>query len=321
MAAALPGAFGERAAAVRGELRRAAGRSQRRGRARCSTATTGCATCSSGSSSGAPRPACCGWRARRCAGDQRLLLWIPALALDLAAPAGRLLAAGPRPRGDDRLRHRGRPLRRALPGASSSSRSASRSWSPARPRRRGPDIDGRALPRSSRSSRPPRCGGCTSARSPSTRAPRSRACDDPGRLARDAYTYLHLPIVAGIIAIAVGDDLLIAEPRHALHGVGAGDGRSAARRSTCSARACSGLRMTGAANAERLAVAALLVLLAPLGAQVSALALSARRRGAVPALAVWELRVRGGQPAVDAAWRPRRRSAHDHVRDRRTSLP
>ena len=41
-------------------------------------------------------------------------------------------------------------------------------------------------------------------------------CDDPGRLARDAYTYLHLPIVAGIIATAVGNDLLIAEPHHAL---------------------------------------------------------------------------------------------------------
>src|SRR4051812_8275445 len=45
-------------------------------------------------------------------------------------------------------------------------------------------------------------------------------CEDPGRFARDAYTYGHLPIVAGIIATAVGVDLLIAEPRHALHGVG-----------------------------------------------------------------------------------------------------
>jgi low temperature requirement protein LtrA len=30
-------------------------------------------------------------------------------------------------------------------------------------------------------------------------------CADPGRLARDAYTYLHVPIVAGIIAAAVGE--------------------------------------------------------------------------------------------------------------------
>jgi hypothetical protein len=45
-------------------------------------------------------------------------------------------------------------------------------------------------------------------------------CSDPGRLARDAYTYLHLPIIAGIIAVAVGNDLLIAEPHQAPTGVG-----------------------------------------------------------------------------------------------------
>jgi hypothetical protein len=48
--------------------------------------------------------------------------------------------------------------------------------------------------------------------------------------------------------------------------------------------------MTGAANIERLAVAALLVLLAPLGAQVSALALSATVAALLGALALWELR-------------------------------
>ncbi|KIZ43440.1 MULTISPECIES: low temperature requirement protein A [Rhodopseudomonas] len=35
---------------------------------------------------------------------------------------------------------------------------------------------------------------------------------DPGRLARNAYTYLHLPIVAGIVVSAVGDELLLAHP-------------------------------------------------------------------------------------------------------------
>jgi low temperature requirement protein LtrA len=45
-------------------------------------------------------------------------------------------------------------------------------------------------------------------------------CADPGRLARDAYTYGHLPIVAGIIATAVAQDLLIAHPEDVLHGVG-----------------------------------------------------------------------------------------------------
>lgn len=35
---------------------------------------------------------------------------------------------------------------------------------------------------------------------------------DPGRLARSAYTYLHLPMVAGIIGIAAADELVVAHP-------------------------------------------------------------------------------------------------------------
>lgn len=35
---------------------------------------------------------------------------------------------------------------------------------------------------------------------------------DPGRLGRSAYTYFHLPMVAGIIVTAVGDELTIAHP-------------------------------------------------------------------------------------------------------------
>ena len=116
-----------------------------------------------------------------------------------------------------------------------------------------------------------------------------RSSADPGRLARDAYTYLHAPIVAAIIAVAVGDDLLIAEPGRALHGVGPAMvlggpalylvGESLFR-----------LRVSGAANAKRLAVAALLVLLAPLAAMMTALALSAIVAALLSALALWELR-------------------------------
>lgn len=40
--------------------------------------------------------------------------------------------------------------------------------------------------------------------------------DQPGRLARSAYTYLHLPMVAGIIVTAVGDELVLAHPRGAV---------------------------------------------------------------------------------------------------------
>ena len=35
---------------------------------------------------------------------------------------------------------------------------------------------------------------------------------DPGRIARLAYTYMHLPLVAGIIVVAVGDELVLAHP-------------------------------------------------------------------------------------------------------------
>jgi low temperature requirement protein LtrA len=36
--------------------------------------------------------------------------------------------------------------------------------------------------------------------------------EEPGRLARFAYTYVHLPIVAGVVVVAVGDKLLLAHP-------------------------------------------------------------------------------------------------------------
>ena len=39
--------------------------------------------------------------------------------------------------------------------------------------------------------------------------------DDPGRIARVAYTYAHLLIVAGIIVCAVADELVLVHPDHA----------------------------------------------------------------------------------------------------------
>lgn len=41
---------------------------------------------------------------------------------------------------------------------------------------------------------------------------RIAAAADPGRLGRMAYTYIHLPIVAGIVVVAVGDELVLAHP-------------------------------------------------------------------------------------------------------------
>jgi low temperature requirement protein LtrA len=36
--------------------------------------------------------------------------------------------------------------------------------------------------------------------------------EDPGRIARSAYTYFHIPIIAGIIAVAASDELTVAHP-------------------------------------------------------------------------------------------------------------
>jgi low temperature requirement protein LtrA len=55
-----------------------------------------------------------------------------------------------------------------------------------------------------------------------TSALRRMAADEaPGQVGRDAYTYLHLPILAGILLAAVGDELVIAHPRAELGSAGA----------------------------------------------------------------------------------------------------
>jgi low temperature requirement protein LtrA len=41
--------------------------------------------------------------------------------------------------------------------------------------------------------------------------------DNPGLVGRNAFTYWHIPIVAGIIVLAVGDELTLAHPREPLH--------------------------------------------------------------------------------------------------------
>jgi low temperature requirement protein LtrA len=220
-------------------------------------------------------------------GDQRLLLWIPALAVDLAAPVARYW----------------------LPGRG---RAATTSW----------DIEGGHFAERCQLFIIIALGesivvtGATAAEAGLTTAAvlglvvafletaalwwlyfgaaeeRSSAAmnasDDPGRLARDAYTYLHLPIVAGIIAAAVGANLIIAEPGDPQHGVGLAMvlggpalflvGESLFRR-----------MLTSEANLERLTVAALLVLLVPLGGQLPALLLGAIVVALLAALAVWEL--------------------------------
>src|SRR5215217_6865376 len=50
---------------------------------------------------------------------------------------------------------------------------------------------------------------------------RMATADERGQIGRDIYTYLHLPIIAGIVLVAVGDELVIAHPTDELHRAGA----------------------------------------------------------------------------------------------------
>jgi low temperature requirement protein LtrA len=50
---------------------------------------------------------------------------------------------------------------------------------------------------------------------------RAATAEQRGKIGRDIYTYLHLPIVAGIVIVAVGDELVIGHPTDELHGAGA----------------------------------------------------------------------------------------------------
>jgi low temperature requirement protein LtrA len=45
--------------------------------------------------------------------------------------------------------------------------------------------------------------------------------EERGRIGRDVYTYLHLPVIAGIVLVAVADELVIADPTGDLHADGA----------------------------------------------------------------------------------------------------
>ena len=50
---------------------------------------------------------------------------------------------------------------------------------------------------------------------------RAATADERGQIGRDIYTYLHLPIIAGIVLVAVGDELVIAHPTDDLNDAGA----------------------------------------------------------------------------------------------------
>jgi low temperature requirement protein LtrA len=120
--------------------------------------------------------------------------------------------------------------------------------------------------------------------------------DDPGRVARDAYTSVHLVLIAGIIATAAGDELLIAEPHHSPHGMGLAILLGGPILFLLGTNLFQ-WRATGTVSVKRLLAAALIVVLLPLAPHISILALMALITALLAALAVWELRFPGAQRA------------------------
>ncbi len=125
-----------------------------------------------------------------------------------------------------------------------------------------------------------------------------QASRDPGRLARSAYTYLHLPMVAGIIAIAAADELFVAHPSdHAsVAAVGLIVGGSVL---FLLAHALFQQLVFGTPPWSHLVAVALLLALIPLGAVLSGVLFSAAVAAILLGLAAWhsvEGRIERGTP-------------------------
>jgi low temperature requirement protein LtrA len=125
------------------------------------------------------------------------------------------------------------------------------------------------------------------------------AAPDPGRLGRSAYTYFHLPMVAGIIVTAVGDELTIAHP--------SGDGETAL---TAVAMGGPALFLAGYALFKRsvfgrtpvvyLIAIGVLAALVPLSLRAAPLVTSAASTLVVAAVAAWGVWMRHASPTTGA---------------------
>ncbi len=97
--------------------------------------------------------------------------------------------------------------------------------------------------------------------------------EDPGRVARSAYTYFHLPMIAGIIAVASSDELTVAHPGD--HGTLASVALTLGGTSLFLAgHALFKWAVFGVLSWSRLVAIAALIALIPIGFKVPALALS-----------------------------------------------
>ncbi|GII27735.1 membrane protein [Planotetraspora mira] len=112
------------------------------------------------------------------------------------------------------------------------------------------------------------------------------SADDPGRLARSAYTFLHLPMVAGIVVSAVGDELVISHPGET--GVEVTLTVLGGPALFLAGHALFKRVLWGRFPASHLAGLAALIALAPAGLVVPPLAVAAAAMAVVIAVALWD---------------------------------
>jgi low temperature requirement protein LtrA len=117
--------------------------------------------------------------------------------------------------------------------------------------------------------------------------------EDPGRLARSAYTYFHIPIIAGIIAFAAADELTVAHPGE--HGTPTSVALILGGTALFLAgHAFFKWAVFGVLSFSHVVAIAVLAVLVPVGLAIPTLALSGAAGLIVVGLAVWETLARGG---------------------------
>ena len=115
----------------------------------------------------------------------------------------------------------------------------------------------------------------------------SRMFNETGRIGRDVYTYFHLPIVAGIVLAAVGDELVISHPSDDLHTAGALVMLGGPALYLLGVMACA-IRIGGPQSWPRPVIVILLLAAVPLAANVDGLVVAAVLTFLLAALAVAE---------------------------------
>ena len=116
---------------------------------------------------------------------------------------------------------------------------------------------------------------------------RLELADNRTLMARDAYTYLHAVIIAGVIVSAVGDELVIAHPTEELPGYEVA-AVAAGPAIYLLAHTLFRLRLTGTVGAPRLAGMVACVAIGLVGTQVTALVLGGALVAVLVAVIVWE---------------------------------